>query len=280
MKLTDEWQLYFPGEKYRKTFLDLPAVIPSPPAIATPTVEEKSPLAQQVVVQPAARPTASVAVAIPSIGDRPTKAQLGRQAFYNATKEHPWINSLGMKFLPVADTQVLFSVWEKRVQDFEEFVADTNYDATGGMWSEGKDGWKKRGAIWWKPSFTQGPTHPVVGVSWNDAKKFCEWLTGREQGSGALPRGQVYRLPTDAEWSAGAGLQGEEGDTPGRKEWQDQALSMGQGMAAAEGRRELCRRGVKNRRRVLPLAGDQRVQRRLSADESRGKFCGKRERVV
>ena len=99
---------------------------------------------------------------------------------------------------------MLFSVWETRVQDYEEFVADTNYDATGGMWSEGKDGWKKRGAIRWKPSFTQGPTHPVVGVSWNDAKKFCEWLTGREQGSGALPRGQVYRLPTDAEWSAGA----------------------------------------------------------------------------
>jgi iron(II)-dependent oxidoreductase len=57
----------------------------------------------------------------------------------------------------------------------------------------------------------------VVGVSWNDAKKFCEWLTGREQGSGALPRGQVYRLPTDAEWSAGVALQDEEGNTPGEK---------------------------------------------------------------
>ena len=124
-----------------------------------------------------------------------------------ATKEHPWVNSLGMKFVPVAGTQVLFSVWDTRVQDFEAFVADTNYDATEGMWSLDKDGWKQR-----------GPTHPVAGVSWKDAKKFCEWLTGREQGSGMLPRGRVYRLPTDAEWSAGVGLQGEEGNNPIEKD--------------------------------------------------------------
>ena len=109
-----------------------------------------------------------------------------------ATKDHPWVNSLGMKFVPVADTEVLFSVWDTRVQDFEAFVAETN------MSSFGKDGWQQRGAAW--PGFSQGPTHPVVGVSWYDAKKFCEWLTRREQGSGMLPRGRVYRLPTDAEW--------------------------------------------------------------------------------
>jgi formylglycine-generating enzyme required for sulfatase activity len=113
---------------------------------------------------------------------------------------------------------VLFSVWDTRVQDFEAFVADTNYDATGGMWSLGKDGWKEREATWREPGFSQGPTHPVVGASWNDAKKFCEWLTRREQVSGMLPRGQIYRLPTDAEWSAGVGLQGEEGTNPKEKD--------------------------------------------------------------
>jgi hypothetical protein len=135
-----------------------------------------------------------------------------------ATKEHPWVNSLGMKFVPVAGMGVLFSVWDTRVQDFEAFVADTNYDATGGMYSLEKDGWKQRGATWREPGFSQGPTHPVVGVNWNDANKFCEWLTRREQGSGMLPHGRVYRLPTDAEWSVGVGLQGEEGTNPKEKD--------------------------------------------------------------
>jgi len=135
-----------------------------------------------------------------------------------ATRERPWVNSLGMKFVPVAGTQVLFSVWDTRVQDFEAFVGDTNYDATGGMWSLGKEGWMQRGATWREPGFSQGPTHPVVGVSWNDAKKFCEWLTSREQASGTLPQGRAYRLPTDAEWSAGVGLQDEEGTTPKEKD--------------------------------------------------------------
>jgi hypothetical protein len=58
----------------------------------------------------------------------------------NATKNHPWVNSLGMKFVPVAGTKVLFSVWDTRVQDFETFVKSTDYDATGGMWSLGRMG--------------------------------------------------------------------------------------------------------------------------------------------
>jgi formylglycine-generating enzyme required for sulfatase activity len=41
---------------------------------------------------------------------------------------------------------------------------------------------------------------PMVMVSWRGAVMFCEWLTKREQKAGRLPKGYVYRLPTEAEW--------------------------------------------------------------------------------
>ncbi|HKB89622.1 MAG TPA: SUMF1/EgtB/PvdO family nonheme iron enzyme [Opitutaceae bacterium] len=53
-----------------------------------------------------------------------------------------------------------------------------------------------------------------MGVSWDDAKAFCEWLTKQERGSGALPEGMHYRLPTDEEWSVAVGLDSEPGNTP------------------------------------------------------------------
>ncbi len=42
--------------------------------------------------------------------------------------------------------------------------------------------------------------YPVACVSYNDMKAFCEWLTKKEQEAGTLPKGLVYRLPTEAEW--------------------------------------------------------------------------------
>jgi serine/threonine protein kinase len=140
-----------------------------------------------------------------------TPAQL---ALENASKEKPWVNSLGMKFVPVPGTKVFFCVWDTRVQDFAAFVQTTDYDATGGMWSLGKDGWKRRGATWKSPGFEQGPAYPVAGVNWSDANAFCEWLTKKEHASSLLPNDKVYGLPTDAEWSVAVGLGQESGSTP------------------------------------------------------------------
>jgi TIR domain len=36
-----------------------------------------------------------------------------------ATKSRPWVNSLGMRFVPVGGTQVLFSIWDTRVKDLK-----------------------------------------------------------------------------------------------------------------------------------------------------------------
>jgi formylglycine-generating enzyme required for sulfatase activity/tetratricopeptide (TPR) repeat protein len=152
-----------------------------------------------------------------AIGATPNLEEVSSNNLNDAAKDHPWINSLGMKFVPVSGTQVLFSVWVTRVQDFEIFPKSASYDCTVGVWSFGKDGSQQRGATWKEPGFSQGPNYPVVGVSWNDAEEFCKWLTKRERSAGDLPQDREYRLPTDAEWSAAVGLQVEVGDTPEEK---------------------------------------------------------------
>lgn len=123
-----------------------------------------------------------------------------------ASKEHPFENSLGMKFVPVPGTSVLFSTWETRRGDFEAFVKETGYDATAGVFSLGTNRWKQTGASWKSPGFPQTDRHPVCGVNWEDAHAFCDWLSKKE--------GRKYRLPTDLEWSAAVGLTNEVGATP------------------------------------------------------------------
>ncbi len=132
----------------------------------------------------------------------------------------PWTNSLGVKFVPAGTDGILFSAWDVRVKDFKAFVETTGYDATAGMYSTGSDGPKQRGDTWKSPGFTQTEEYPVVGVSWDDAHAFCQWLTKKEQAEGRLASNQEYRLPTDAEWSKAVGLNESSGGTPESKSMQ------------------------------------------------------------
>jgi hypothetical protein len=74
-------------------------------------------------------PFAAEAASVPLISATPTKEEPARTALDAAAKDHPWVNSLGMKFVPVAETQVLFSIWDTRVQDFMKFVHRTGYNS-------------------------------------------------------------------------------------------------------------------------------------------------------
>jgi hypothetical protein len=112
----------------------------------------------------------------------------------------PWQNSLGMKFVPAGTDDVLFSIWDTRLKDFQAFFAATGYDATAGMTSM-----QKRGDSWKSPGFAQTEDDPVVGMSGNDGDAFCQWLTKKEQADGTLGPNQEYRLPTDAEWTTAVG---------------------------------------------------------------------------
>jgi hypothetical protein len=120
---------------------------------------------------------------------------LPRPATATATRERPFENSLRMKFVPVPVShdgrqKVLFCVWPTRVCDYSEFSR-----ARSGVNGE-----------WQHLEFEQGPEHPVVNVSWEDAKKFCEWLTEKERKEGRIEKEQGYRLPSDEEWSWAVGI--------------------------------------------------------------------------
>jgi hypothetical protein len=109
-----------------------------------------------------------------------------------------WANSLGMPFVPLPTTRVLFSIWDTRVQDYNRFAEETHRAAAAAP-------------------FAQGPTHPVASASWEDAKAFCGWLTGKERAAGIIRADQEYRLPGDEEWSIAVGLPQENGRTPMEK---------------------------------------------------------------
>ena len=89
------------------------------------------------------------------------------------------------------------------------------------------------------PDFPQDATHPVVRVNWEDATAFCEWLTQKEIAAGQLEEGQRYRLPTDLEWSIGAGLPDEGRDDTRGARRQGARFSLGQNLAAPARRRAI-----------------------------------------
>ncbi|MCP5520971.1 MAG: SUMF1/EgtB/PvdO family nonheme iron enzyme [Verrucomicrobiales bacterium] len=108
-------------------------------------------------------------------------------------KQKTYVNSLGMKFVEVPGTEVMFCIWETRKQDYKAFWnAELRVEFRPISWSN--------------TDFVQDDSHPVVNVSWYDAKEFCDWLS--------LKEGRTYRLPTDAEWSVAVAVGPESGSTP------------------------------------------------------------------
>lgn len=106
-----------------------------------------------------------------------------------------WINSLGMKLLPVTPS-LMACATEVRVSDFREFCKAT------------------RRAMPPHPATSHHEHHPVVNVSRHDAEAFAAWLTKSEQDNNLIDSTDRYRLPTDTEWSMLVGCGQEKGSCP------------------------------------------------------------------
>ena len=85
--------------------------------------------------------------------------------------------------------------YEVTRREFGMFVGETGHDMRGGCRNPNytKAKWELDNARSWRsPGLIQGEKDPVVCVSWEDAKGYVEWLTGKT--------GKGYRLLCESEW--------------------------------------------------------------------------------
>jgi len=128
--------------------------------------------------------------------------QLAAGGQFYGNDERPRHHTFITKPFYMAETEVT-------VGQFRKFIEETGYVPTAQRTGPKMLGWSPydreswdgeagrefaRGEnfSWKDPGFPQGDNHPVVGVSWDDANAYAEWLSKKE--------GKTYRLPTEAEW--------------------------------------------------------------------------------
>ncbi len=88
---------------------------------------------------------------------------------------------------------------------YAAFLEATGYDAP----------WEPKG---WTAYMAKYPNHPVVNVSWYDAKAYTDWLSELT--------GETYRLPTEAEWEYAARAGHEGWRYVWGNEWDNQAANI------------------------------------------------------
>ncbi|RME35635.1 MAG: hypothetical protein D6786_01380 [Gammaproteobacteria bacterium] len=170
-----------------------PASTGSPPtgtpsmAFAHPGPPPSVPVTQEAAVGPE-----------PERPAQPGEQGVRRDRLSGGEEGPPWVT------VRLSSGPLGFALHEVTRGEFAEFVQATGYvteaerDGRGCRADPDGDGrWRyEKGTDWRRPGFAQDERHPVVCVSWNDARAFLEWLS-RQTGS-------RYRLPTEQEWGEAA----------------------------------------------------------------------------
>ena len=101
------------------------------------------------------------------------------------------------------------------VGQFRAFIESSGYQTDAERepergvrtWRNGQ--WQETPGTSWRSVFAEREDYPVVGISWQDAQAFVDWLNERADTAEQLPPGYRYALPTEAQWeyAARAGTQ-------------------------------------------------------------------------
>ena len=94
------------------------------------------------------------------------------------------------------------SKYETTVKEFRQFVEATGYQIRPICWvwqditSEHDWGINIHKGDWKTPKYAPSDNHPVMCVTWEDAKAYAKWLSEETN--------KAYRLPSEAEWEFAA----------------------------------------------------------------------------